>query len=194
MNTPSGHKTAALAARASLGAAGRVQQPIEAVAVSLTAAILAVRAGEPAVAVVPDQRAHAESLPSGPFYPREHRTLEGAVASCAHDQTGVEVGFLHQLCALADCPEVDGVQPTVSVSYLALVGPRQCSDRTPAKWRSWYAFFPWEDWRYGRPECLTGILSRLEAWAGEEEEPPCVAALPSDRLQRVRAAFGAAGA
>src|SRR5262245_33445866 len=192
MDTPSGrYKTVALAsASPPLPAAVRRHQPAEAVGVALTAAILAVRAGEPVVAVVPAPRASEESLPSGPFRPSEHRTLETAVATWAHAQTGVEVSFLHQLCTLADCAEVDPAQPTISVSYLALVGPRQCSDRTPAKWRSWYAFFPWEDWRYGRPECLGGILSRLEAWAGEAE-PPCLVEAPSDRRQRIRAAFGA---
>jgi hypothetical protein len=160
--------------------------------VALSAAILAVRAGEPVVAVVPVDRSGGESLPSGPFQPRAHRTLEGAVATWAHAQTGVEVGFLEQLCTLADCPEIDPA--TIRVSYLALVSPRQCSDRTPAKWRSWYAFFPWEDWRYGRPECVGDICARLEAWAAQAE-PPCAAAPPaSDRRQRVRMAFGGAGA
>jgi hypothetical protein len=192
MNTSSGrYKTAAEPASAPQ-ATVRVHQPAEAVPVALTAAIVAVRAGEPVVAVVPAQRMPEEALPSGPFCPSEHRTLEGAVAAWAHAQAGVEVGFLHQLCTLADCPEVDAVRPTLSVSYLALVGPRQCSDRTQAKWRSWYAFLPWEDWRYGRPECLGEIMRRLGAWAAQEE-PPCAAAPPSDRGQRIRAAFGAAG-
>jgi hypothetical protein len=196
MNTPSGrYKTVALAAANAppTAAAVRLHQPSEAVPVALTAAILAVRAGEPVVAVVPALRAREESLPSGPFCPSEHRTLESGVAAWAQAQTGVEVGFLHQLCTLADCPELDAVQPTVSISYLALVGPRQCSDRTQAKWRSWYAFFPWEDWRYGRPECLGEIMARLEAWASEAE-PPYVAAAPTEtRQQRMRVAFGTAG-
>ncbi|HEY1245104.1 MAG TPA: NAD regulator [Hyphomicrobiaceae bacterium] len=173
--------------------APRSLPPGEAVAVALSAAILAVRAGEPVVAVVPAQRPDEESLPSGPFHPRAHRTLESAVATWAQAQTGVEVGFLQQLCTLADCAGMEPAPPTLSVSYLALVGPRQCSDRTPARWRSWYAFFPWEDWRYGRPERLVDICGRLEAWA-DQDEPPCVTAPPSDRQQRVRMAFGAAGA
>jgi hypothetical protein len=166
--------------------------PGEAVTVALSAAILAVRGGEPVVAVVSTQRPNEESLPCGPFHPSAHRTLESAVATWAHAQTGVEVGFLQQLCTLADCAEIDPAQPRLSVSYLALVGPRQCSDRTPARWRSWYAFFPWEDWRYGRPDCLIDICGRLEAWS--QADPPCAAAAPSDRWQRIRMAFGVAGA
>jgi hypothetical protein len=93
---------------------------------------------------------------------------------------------------LADSAEPDPAQPTVSVSYLALVGPRQCSDRTQAKWRSWYAFFPWEDWRYGKPECLGEICGRLEGWAAQPALP-CAASPPEDRGRRLRLAFGTAG-
>jgi hypothetical protein len=171
--------------------AARGPQPGDTVAVALTAAILAVRAGEPVVAVVPVERAGAEALPGGPFQPRAHRTLETAVATWAHAQTGVEVGFLQQLLTLADCAEAGPAPSSLSVSYLSLVGPRQCSDRTQASWRSWYAFFPWEDWRSGRPECLADICARLEAWAADTE-PPCVA--DADRRRRVRMAFGGPGA
>jgi hypothetical protein len=127
-------------------------------------------------------------------------------------QTGVEIAFLQQLCTVAeaDSAEPGGrvlPPPTISISYLALVGPGQCSDRTQAHWRKWYAFLPWEDWRYGRPECLAGIVGRLEAWAAAQPEPPCAAATgplggrpqdgpqdgPQDRCQRVRMAFGTGG-
>src|SRR5688572_11489630 len=171
----------------------------EAVGVALTATILAVRAGEPVVAVVPTgHRADAESLPCGPFRPSEHRTLESGVASWVRAQTGVEIAFLQQLCTLAeaDSAEPEGrdlAPPTIPISYLALVGPRQCSDRTPASWRIWYAFFPWEDWRYGRPDCLNGIVARLEAWTAAQPGPPCAAPGPDERRERVRMAFGTAG-
>jgi hypothetical protein len=191
MNTPVRYKTAAALTAPTPRALARAQ-PSEAVAVALSAAILAVRAGEPVVAVLPAQRADAESLPCGPFRPSEHRTLEGGVGTWVQAQTGVEIGFLQQLCTLADTAEPDPAQATISISYLALVGPRQCSDRTQASWRSWYAFFPWEDWRYGKPDCLGDIQDRLEAWAAEPG-PPCAAAAPADRCQRVRMAFGTAG-
>jgi hypothetical protein len=200
------YKTVAQLAGPRHSAPARTHQA-EAVGVALTAAILAVRAGEPVVAVVPGaRRADEESLPCGPFRPSEHRTLEGGVASWVQAQTGVEIAFLQQLytAAEAEGAEPDGQDlppPTISISYLALVGPRQCSDRTPARWRTWYTFFPWEDWRYGRPECLTGIIERLEAWAvtqPEQPEPLCAAGGPQDgpqgRCQRVRMAFGTGGA
>ena len=56
--------------------------------------------------------------------------------------------------------------PVVSVCYLAPVRPAQCNDQDGAVWRSWYAYFPWEDWRRGKPRCLTEIIEpHLEAWA-----------------------------
>jgi hypothetical protein len=193
MNTMGRYKTAALSVSPGPRPLTRALQPGEPVAVALTAAIFAVRAGEPVVAVVPAQRPGEDSLPCGPFRPSEHRTLESGVATWVRAQTGIEIGVPQQLCTFADGGEADPTQPTVSVSYLALVGPGQCSDRTPAAWRSWYAFLPWEDWRHGRPECLGDICGRLEAWAAEPA-PPCATRWPGDRPQRVRMAFGTAGA
>jgi hypothetical protein len=172
------------------------------VALALDCAVLAVRAGEPVVAVVPAIRGGDEELPCGPFLPSKHEALESGVRACVHAQTGVEVGFLEQLCALGGRP---GAQPgdaapgqplgqahVVSISYLALVGPRQCSDRTRATWRSWYALLPWEDWRHGKPDCLSEIEARLEAWAGTSQ-PSYAASWAPDRTQRLRIAFGNAG-
>ena len=168
------------------------------VALALDCAVLAVRAGEPVVAVVPAARGGDEALPCGPFLPNRHEALESGVRSCVHAQTGVEVGFLDQLCALggrtgAQAGDVaPGSAHIVSISYLALVGPRQCSDRTRATWRSWYALLPWEDWRHGKPECLAEIEARLEAWAAESHPSYGVSWMPH-RRQRLRIAFGNAG-
>lgn len=187
MNTPGRHKAAALSA--ATRASARAHQAGEAVAVTLGAVILAVRAAEPVVAVIPAQRPGEDRLPGGPFRPGAHRTLEDGVRAWAHAQTGVETRFLQQLCTLAEGIDLDPVEPTLCVSYLALAAPRHCSDRTQATWRSWYTFFPWEDWRYGRPECLAEIHARLEAWAAQPA-PPCAARWPADRSQRLRMAFG----
>ncbi len=33
-------------------------------------------------------------------------------------------------------------------------------------WRSWYSFFPWEDWREGKPDILGATIEpHLDAWA-----------------------------
>jgi hypothetical protein len=165
--------------------------------VALDCAVLAVRAGEPVVAVVPAERGGDEALPSGPFLPGKHKALECGIHSCLHAQTGVEVTFLEQLGALgrpADLrhgPTPRGTPHVVTVSYLALAGPHQCNDRTRAAWRSWYALLPWEDWRHGKPECLVEIEARLEAWAADGQ--PQAAPTWSNRKQRLRFAFGNGG-
>jgi hypothetical protein len=179
------------AATAVTRTAPRTYQAGETMAVTVGAVILSVRGADPVVAVVPAQRAGEEQLPCGPFSPGEHGTLEAGVRAWAQAQTGVEARALQQLCTLADGVGPDPVQPTLCVSYLALVSPRQCNDRTQASWRSWYTFFPWEDWRYGRPECLDELYARLDAWAAQPA-PPCAARPPVDRSLRLRMAFGSA--
>lgn len=190
MSSPVPQKGSALKARSPTPAAAQAFAVSEAVRVVLTGAILAVRAAEPVVAVVPAGRNGDESLPCGAFVPSEHGTLEAGVRSRVHAQTGVELGFLEQLCAVGgvslNAPHV------VSVSYFALVGPQQCNDRTRATWRSWYSFFPWEDWRSGRPDCLNELEQRLDSWAAATVLPHASRWMP-DRRQRVRIAFGGAG-
>ena len=60
-------------------------------------------------------------------------------------------------------------------------------------WRSWYHFFPWEDWRRGRPEILLEeIEPRLSEWAAR---PPSRTApvRPVKREDRIRMCFGING-
>ena len=176
------------------GALPRAAAGGEAVAIEVVAAILGVRAAEPVVAVVPT--AGDDALPCGPFRPSEHRTLEGSTRAWIDAQTGVHIGLLQHLYANGDSGDVDDkrVAPhTVRISSLALVGPGQCSDRTRATWRSWYTYFPWEDWRRGKPACLLAIEQRLNAWASNPSTP-CAATLANDRAHRVRIAFGTSAA
>jgi hypothetical protein len=79
----------------------------------------------------------------------------------------------------------------VSVGYLALI---RRPDQGPegATFRSWYGFFPWEDWRAGRPEILdTTILPPLTRWAAEA--PLAATGGGLGRLARLRLAFGLDG-
>ena len=162
----------------------------EAVAVALTSAVLAVRATEPVIAVVSADGTGDEALPCTTFFPPEHRDLEGGIRSCVHAQTGVELNFLEQLCTSGSSAKEDAPH-IVSVSYLALVDPGQCNDRTRATWRSWYTFLPWEDWRTGRPDCLNEIDTKLDAWA--ETSSAVDVSWQAERRQRIRFAFGGAG-
>src|SRR5947207_9675268 len=78
----------------------------EPISVGLNAAILAVRGDEPMVAVVPASRRELEgdaALPSGPFSPRQHKTLDAGLRFWVRQQTGIELGHTRQICTLGDC-------------------------------------------------------------------------------------------
>src|SRR4029079_16243250 len=76
----------------------------------------------------------------------------------------------------------------ISISYLALTPSRAVLDRAGARWRSWYDFFPWEDWRDGRPSVIDEIIApKLKAWAQASDGA-------NDRRARVRLAFALEGA
>jgi hypothetical protein len=187
--TPQGRsKAGALRAAAPLFEAPRAHPAAEAIAINLAAAILGVRGSEPVVAALPT--GNEDTLPCGPFRPAEHRTLEGGARAWVRSLAGIDIGSLQQLHAETDVPHEHGAASPhpVTVSYVALADPSQCNDRTRSIWRSWYAYFPWEDWRNGRPASLSHIMLRLHAWAAEVNQP-CASSVP-DRERRVRIAFG----
>jgi hypothetical protein len=201
MDPPARHVESMMPSRAPIALA----RPPEPVSVGLNAAILAVRGDEPVVAVVPASRAGRDgdgALPCGPFSPRQHKTLEAGLRFWVRQQTGIELGLARQICTLGDSRSaqdeaLSSDPPVVSVCYLAPVRPDQCSRQDGAAWRSWYAYFPWEDWRRGKPQCLTEVIEpQLEAWAarspahGVERTQRDVL----ERSQRLRIAFGCEGA
>ena len=197
MRSPMRHKGSALKAEDTATRAPYAAAGADAVAVALTGAVLAVRAAEPVVAVVPAERAGDESLPCGAFLPGEHGTLEGGVRILGAAQTGVELGFLEQLCTLgAPSRHRDRRRRTlVSVSYLALVGPRQCSDRTRADLAQLVQLLPLG----GLAQRPAGLPDRAssrgsKAWAAEPEPSVTRARWMPDRRQRLRIAFGSDGA
>ena len=60
-------------------------------------------------------------------------------------------------------------------------------------WRSWYQYFPWEDWRRGRPEILeTTIEPRLREWISLQRAT--ANGPPVSRQERVRICFALDGA
>jgi hypothetical protein len=76
----------------------------------------------------------------------------------------------------------------VSVAYLALV--REASVSGDARWRDWYEFFPWEDWRDGHPGVLdNAIAPALEHWAALAAEPRG----RQERRERAEIVFGLGG-
>jgi hypothetical protein len=171
--------------------------PIE---VGLTAAIVAVEAEEPRILVAADPKGGARAgLPFGPFDPLAHRTFEIGLRSWVAAQTAINVGYVEQLYTFGDRgrharPDDTGMH-MISVGYLALT---RMSDnaaalrQAPAGFEPWYRFFPWEDWRDGRPGILDQtIVPLLEQWAksGKSGEP----ARPLGRRERLRHCFGVGG-
>jgi hypothetical protein len=56
-----------------------------------------------------------------------------------------------------------------------------------SQWRPWSRFFPWEDWREGRPAALEPIADGLRRWSERGADAP-------QRLARARLAFALDGA
>jgi hypothetical protein len=110
-----------------------------------------------------------DAVPFGPFDPACDRTLELGLRRWVREQTGIELGYVEQLYTFGnrnrDPSEVGGGPRVVSVAYLALVREGRLSGTAGAHWREWYLFFPWEDWRGGRPEVIEKhIAPALDHW------------------------------
>lgn len=178
------------------------------VEIGLSAAILTVRDDEPQVLVVrggtdkrqpKDVRTPNPALPSGPFAPRDHRTLASGLRDWVREQTGLGLNYVEQLYTFADrgrhtMPEHAGAQ-VVSIGYLALFRPDEGEHEADgAKWRSWYDFFPWEDWRDGKPQVLSGTIEpMLQEWAGSESRDTKSSWSVAERKDRLHIAFGMDG-
>jgi hypothetical protein len=167
-----------------------------AIEIGLNAAIVAVAEGQPLILV-----AASGALPFGPFDPVAHRTFEAGLRAFVEEQTALKLGYVEQLYTFGDrgrhaLPGDPGPH-LVSVGYLALtrITPEASAALTPAgaEWRRWYEFFPWEDWRDGRPPIVDEqILPVLARWA--RANPDRSDARPLGRQERVRLAFGTEGA
>lgn len=167
--------------------------PIE---IGLTTAIVAVKDDEPSVLVAEGKNDAAPGLPSGPFDPLTHRTLEMGLRAWVAAQTALNIGYVEQLYTFGDrgrhARAGDTGPHVVSVGYLALgrmenVG---ASAAAGAHFAPWYRFFPWEDWRAGRPAILDeAILPRLTQWTRAQRND----AGAVTRNERLRLCFGVGG-
>ena len=159
--------------------------------IGLNAAIVAINARTPSLLVVGEDGNALDALPFGPFDPNRHRTMEMSLRHTVEAQTALELGYIEQLYTFGDrgrhkMPGDQGPH-IVSVGYLALTRLDTDGDArlelSGARWRDWYGYLPWEDWRQGRPALLDRvILPALTAWADE--------AAAASRRSRLRLAFG----
>ena len=140
------------------------------VVIGLSAVIVGLREGEAMVLTVGAPA--AEGLPFGPFDPDGHRTFELALKEFVGRQTGYSLGYVEQLYTFGDkgrdAPLADvgaGAARVISVGYLALAPA--ADDTGSASWSSWSRFFPYEDWRNGRPDLIDAVIApALAKWAG----------------------------
>lgn len=171
--------------------------PRAAVEVGLTAAIVCLEDRQPRILIIkPEGHDARAALPFGLFTPATHRTLEMGLRAWVNDQTGLDLGYVEQLYTFGDrgrhACEGDTSLQVVSIGYLALTGAGAAAHCRPtaAQWRSWYDYFPWEDWREGRPAILTDeILPRLTAWS-RKSEPRGAPPRPLSRSERLGICFG----
>jgi hypothetical protein len=157
--------------------------------VGLNAVIVAVTEEVPRILTV---RRTEDTLPFGPLEPELDRTLDRGLRRWVSEQTGLPLGYVEQLYTFGDRGrdpvESRGGPRAVSVAYLALV--REATVKGEASWRDWYEFFPWEDWRDGRPRVLDReVAPALETWVAEAPDP----LHRQERRERADIVFGIGG-
>jgi hypothetical protein len=168
--------------------------------IGLNAAIVAVHDQQPLILAVAGKDREPDALPFGPFDPIAHRTLETGLRTWVAEQSALKLGYVEQLYTFGDrgrhAMPGDIGPHVLSVGYLALTRESEESaaalERAGARWRRWYDFFPWEDWREGRPtildETIVPALARWVTTEGSKGSP----ARALGREERVRLAFGVA--
>src|SRR5580704_7261473 len=121
-----------------------------ALSIGLSAAIIAASEHEPRVLTirrfVAPGRDAVEALPAGPL-------------EAEHLYTFGDRDRLAAATAAAN--------PALTVAYLALVREVRPAGSAEAVWQNWYRYFPWEDWRDGKPASLAPVETGLAAWAAE---------------------------
>jgi len=153
---------AAVASQPMFGAsAGNDVSQTHVVEIGLSAAIVSIANEQPQVLVVRHKHA-PDALPFGPFDPLHHRTLESGLRTWVRDQTYLAFDYAEQLYTFGDRGRHTmraGEGPrVVSVGYLALTRAKDPLQARDSAWGKWYDYFPWEDWRGGKPALIEGLI------------------------------------
>ncbi len=174
--------------------------PETAVEIGLAAAVVTVERSNPQILVARTGEAGAVEVPSGRFDPLAHRTLEIGLRAFVSEQTGLSLGYVEQLYTFGDRGRAAGeagMPHVVSIGYLALTRVDGQASKLPpgARFRPWYGYFPWEDWRGGRPAILDTILPLLRDWSEDREAEKADGERRAlSRAARFRLSFGIDGA
>ena len=173
------------------------------VVIGLSAVIIAIEGGEAVVLTVRPHDARTSrpsalaGLPFGPFDPEGRRTFELALRAFVAEQTRFDLGYVEQLYTFGDrgrdAPMADvgaGAARVISVGYLALTPTAVRTQAPDTVWAPWRRFFPWEDFRHGRPAVLDeAIAPALRAWSSEARGRQA-----EERWSRARLLFALEGA
>ena len=162
-----GDSTAALTIDAIAPESGRGA----ALSIRLCAVIIAATIGEPRVLIVRIGDEPIDALPSGPLEV-EHRTLEVGLRAWVERQTSQKLGYVEQLYTFGDRDRVETGETfrgrALTVAYLALAREAlPAGAAAAAMWQSWYGYFPWEDWRSGKPPALARLEEELARLVGQ---------------------------
>ena len=191
------HRTLRQASETASG--GTVTIGLSAVIVTVareTPFVLLVHAEEPTQSI-PSQTAPQSQagLPSGPFDPQAHRTLEIGLRNWVEEQTFLDLGYVEQLYTFGDRNRQgvgeDVAGRIISIGYLALTRDAPELGAVNSYWDDWYTFFPWEDWRDEKPALIDDIIvPALQDWTAQGSTP----GQRELRRHRVHTCFGLEGA
>lgn len=169
--------------------------PADVLRVDLCAIIVAVTDGTPRILTIesatsdPITSPALRALPWGPLDPRTDRTLERTLRSWVARQSRLSLGYVEQLYTFDEGRAGKGLR-RISVAYLALM-QEQTIPQVGAGWQDIYAFFPWEDWRAGRPALIDlCLLPGLDGWLAALDDP----VQAEQERERVEIYFGLDGA
>lgn len=153
--------------------------------IGLSAVIVAVEENEPKVFIVRGAE-HAlsvgvnptneegDALPFGPFDPSAHPTLETGLRAWVKEQTPLDPGYVEQLYTFGNrgryAGQSDEGARVISIGYLALTYQERAQVNENVFWGDWYSYFPWEDWRKGKPKVISDVIELgLRRWVAAAE-------------------------
>lgn len=115
-----------------------------------------------------------DALPFGPFDPAKHTTIEMGLRSWVAEQTPLAPGYVEQLYTFGNrgryAGQADEFHRVVSVGYLALTYQEGVKTDDKLFWGDWYSYFPWEDWRLGKPQIIDDVIEPgLKRWVAAAE-------------------------